>query len=363
MVAKLARVLVQYAVPVREGDWFVIRGTDLAAPLIREVVREALAVGAHPDVRVTLDGLDEIFFKHASEDQLTHVSELSRLTMEKANSRLHIISDHNLKSLSGVDPAKQALNSRAHSDLGRLFMERSASGDLRWCTTLFPTHASAQEAGMSLADYEEFVYRAMLLHADDPVESWKAQGREQQRIADLLAETRELRLLGEGTDLRLNIAGRTWINCDGVKNFPDGEVFSAPREDGVDGVVRFSYPAIEGGREVDGVQLTFAGGRVVAAEARQGEAYLKEMLDMDDGARVIGELGIGTNYAIQRFTKNMLFDEKIGGTVHLALGAAYPESGGTNQSALHWDMLVDLRDGGEIKADGRTVMQNGKWLI
>lgn len=362
-VVKLAQVLVNYSIPVRKGDWFVINSTALAAPLIREVVREAVKVGAHVDPRIAIEGLSEIYFKHASDEQLTHVSEVALLTAQKSNSRLHIMADYNLKGMSGIDPAKQALAARATAELSRLFMQRSASGDLRWCTTLYPTDASAQEAGMSLADYEEFVYGAMLLDRDDPIAAWQAQGREQQRIADALAVSREARIIGEGTDLRLGIGGRTWINCNGTNNFPDGEVFSAPVEDAVNGVVTYTYPAIFNGREVDGVRLTFEGGRAVKAEARQGEAFLNEMLNMDAGARVLGELGIGTNYGIQQFTKNMLFDEKIGGTVHLALGAAYPESGGRNESSLHWDMLVDLRRSGEVQLDGRTVMKDGKWLI
>ncbi|MBI5876140.1 MAG: aminopeptidase [Chloroflexi bacterium] len=362
-VVKLAQALVNYSIPVRKGDWFVVRATDLAAPLIREVYREAVKAGANVDVRVGIDGLDEIFFKHASDEQLTHISAVARLTAEKANSTLNIMSDYNLKSLSGIDPARQALAGRARADLSRLFMQRDASGDLRWCITLYPTNASAQEAGMSLAAYEEFVYGAMLLDSDDPVAAWQAQAREQQRLADALTTMRELRILGEGTDLHLAVTGRTWINGDGTKNFPDGEVFSAPIEDSVSGVITYTYPAIFNGREVDGVRLTFDGGRVVKAEARQGEAFLNEMLNMDAGARVLGEIGIGTNYGIQKFTKNMLFDEKIGGTVHLALGAAYAGCGGKNESSLHWDMLVDLRRNGEVQADGRTVMKDGKWLV
>jgi len=362
-VMKLAKALVNYALPVRKGDWFVINGTDLAAPLIREVYREAVAVGANVDVRVALEGLDEIFFKHASDEQLAYIGPVTQLTAEKANATLNIMSAHNLKSLSGIDPARQALAGRARAGLSRLFMQRDAAGDLRWCITLYPTNASAQEAGMSLAMYEEFVYGAMLLDADDPVAAWQAQARAQQRLADALTTMRELRILGEGTDLRLNVAGRTWINGDGTKNFPDGEVFSAPVEDSVNGVITYTYPAIFGGREVDGVRLTFAGGRAVKAEARQGEAFLNQMLDMDAGARVLGEIGIGTNNGIQQFTKNMLFDEKIGGTLHLALGAAYAQCGGKNESSLHWDMLIDLRRSGEVQADGHTVMKDGRWLV
>ncbi len=363
-VAKLAKVLVDYSIPVQAGDWFVIRATDLAALLVREVYRAALLAGAlYIDTRIGVDGLAEVMFKHGTDEQLAHVSEFERLTTDKVNSTLNIIAPHNLKALSGVDPKRQALASKARAELSKIFMQRSATRDLRWCVTLYPTNASAQEAGMSLGDYEQFVYGAMLLDNDDPIEAWQAQGREQQRIADFLSETRELRIVGKDTDLRLGIAGRKWENADGRMNFPDGEVFSAPIEDSVNGVVTYTYPAIYGGREVDGVRLTFENGRVVDARASKGEDFLNEMLNMDAGARVLGELGIGTNYGIQRFSKNMLFDEKIGGTAHLALGAGYPETGSSNESSLHWDMLVDLRDGGEIFADGRSVMKNGRWML
>ena len=363
-ILKLAKALVNYAIPVQAGDWFQIRTTDLAAPLVREVYREALLASAlHVETRIGVDGLGEIFFTHASDEQLTHISEAERLAETKVNAALSILAPHNVKSLSGVDPKRQALASRARAELSKIFMERSAAGELRWCVTQYPTHASAQEAGMSLAAYEEFVYGAMLLQAGDPVQAWQAQAQEQQRIADFLAETRDLHIVGKDTDLRMNIAGRQWVNGDGRKNFPDGEVFSAPVEDSVQGIVSYTYPAIFGGREVDGIRLTFEQGRVVNAHARTGEEFLNEMLDMDAGARVLGEVGIGTNNGIQRFTKNMLFDEKIGGTVHLALGAGYPETGSSNESSLHWDMLVDLREEGEIFADGRSVMKRGKWSV
>jgi aminopeptidase len=362
-ISKLADVLVHYSIPVRKGDWFIISSTELAAPLIREVYRAAIEVGAFVELRIAVDGLQPIFYKHANEAQLTHVSEADKLIYDKVNSTLTINAPYNLKELTGVDPKKQAMYSKARAELSKKRMERAASGDLRWCLTLYPTHASAQEAGMSLGDYTNFVYGAMLLNHDDPVAAWKAQGRKQQKIADLLTETRELRIVGPGTDVTMSIAGRKWENADGTRNFPDGEVYSAPIEDSVNGVVTYSYPAIHGGHEVEDVRLVFEKGRVIQASARKGQAFLTEMLDMDAGSRTLGEIGVGTNYGIQHFTKNMLFDEKMGGTIHLALGMAYPETGGKNVSGLHWDMLIELRQGGEVFADGRLVMKDGKWLI
>ena len=362
-IVKLAQVLVHYSIPVKAGDWFVVSGSDLAAPLIREVYREALLVGAHIETRVGIEGLAELFYKHATDAQLAYIGESEWLSIRKANSSLQIMAPHNVKSLSAVDPARQAFAGKARAEVSKVFMERAGSGDLRWCLTLLPTQAGAQEAGMSLSDYEAFVYGAMLLDRDDPVDAWKAQGREQQRMADFLSEVRELRFVAADTNLRLAVAGRKWLNDDGQKNFPGGEVFSAPLEDSVSGTVAYNFPAIMGGREIDGIRLTFERGRVVHAEARTGGEYLNEMLNMDEGARTLGEIGIGTNMGIQRFTKNMLFDEKIGGTAHFALGAAYPETGGLNVSSLHWDMLLDLRSGGEVFADGMLVMKDGKWTI
>ncbi|MBI1802560.1 MAG: aminopeptidase, partial [Chloroflexi bacterium] len=243
-VVKLAQVLVNYSVPVQSGDWFVVRGSELAAPLIREVYREALKAGAHVETRVGIEGLDEIFLKNASDEQLTHISEVERLAANKVNSTLNIMAPYNLKGLSGVDPKKQSLASKARAELFKIFMQRSAANDLRWSLTLYPTQASAQEAGMSLSEYEDFVYGAMLLDRDDPIAAWQEQGKAQQRIADFLTKTRELRIVGKDTDLRLTIAGRKWENAHGRKNFPDGEVFSAPVEDSVNGVVAYTYPAI-----------------------------------------------------------------------------------------------------------------------
>ncbi len=215
---------------------------------------------------------------------------------------------------------------------------------------------------MSLSRYEEFVFGAGLLHLDDPSAGWRELSERQQRLADMLNAKGEIRFVTpQGTDLTLGIADRTWINCDGHENFPDGEVFTGPLEDATEGTVCFSYPAVHGGREVDGIRLTFRQGRVVDATAAKGEEFLHAMLDQDDGARILGEIAIGTNYSVQQYTKNTLFDEKIGGTFHAAVGAAYPETGGRNQSALHWDMVCDLRQGGQIFVDAKAISENGRF--
>jgi aminopeptidase len=244
-----------------------------------------------------------------------------------------------------------------------IFLRRAAEQSLRWVATQLPCQAAAQEAEMSLGDYEDFVFGAGMLDCPDPAAAWRSLSERQTEVVNFLQGVRELRFLTHnGTDLRLGTAERTWINCDGHENFPDGEVFTGPVEDATEGTVCFDFPAVHGGREVQAVRLTFRAGRVVDASAAKGEEFLLRMLDQDAGARVLGEVAIGCNYAITRHTRNTLFDEKIGGTFHVALGAAYPESGGKNQSALHWDMVCDLRRGGRIEADGRLISENGRFL-
>jgi aminopeptidase len=242
-------------------------------------------------------------------------------------------------------------------------MERSAAGECRWVGTLFPTDAYAQDAEMSTPEFAAFVFSACKLGADDPAAAWRRQGAEQQRLVDWLSDKSEVHLKGPDTDLRLATGGRTWINCDGTNNFPDGEVFTGPVEDATEGHIRFSYPVVVDGREIHDVRLRFESGKVVDATASRGEPYLHETLDADPGARRLGELAFGTNFAITRFTKNILFDEKIGGTVHMALGAGYPESGSVNESAIHWDLIRDLREGGLVEVDGEPFLRDGRFLV
>src|SRR5687768_12006008 len=250
----------------------------------------------------------------------------------------------------------------ARRPLRELFLNRFAEGKLKWVGTQFPTHSAAQDAEMSLAEYEDFVFRAGLLHEADSVAAWKKLGERQQRLVDFLNGKRDYRVVSaNGTDVRMSVAGMMWINCDGHENFPDGEVFTGPVVDSVNGRIHFSFPAVHHGREVQDVRLTFKDGKVVDASASKGREFLFSMLDTDAGSRFLGECAIGTNYDITRYTRNTLFDEKIGGTVHFALGAGYPETGNKNESGLHWDMVVDLRNGGTIEIDGIKVNENGRF--
>jgi aminopeptidase len=365
IVEKLAGVLVNYSLAIEPGELLLITGSIAAEPLVREVFRLAARKGAHPVVRVALPGLDEIVLKESPEEALDYVSPLAVHDYEKADAVLTIMGGMNSQSLSGVPPARMARATRAQSDLQKEFIRRISSEppEVKWCATLFPTHSGAQDAHLSLADYEAFVYHAMLLDAPDPVAGWRKLSAQQERYCGFLQARDEIRILGEDTDLRLRTGGRTWISADGRVNFPDGEVFTGPIEDSANGHIRYSYPTVFHGREAEDVHLWFEHGVVTRWEARRGKELLDELLGMDAGARRLGEFAIGTNYAVPTFTKNILFDEKIGGTCHLALGASIPPTGGKVESALHWDMVCDLRRGGAITADGDTVLRDGQWTI
>jgi aminopeptidase len=359
---KMAEVLVHYSLEVKPGDHFVINAKTVAEPLIREVYRAGLRTGAHVTPYLSFDDFGAIRIRESNDAQLTHISKTERVLLDETTKSLHILGDQNSKNMSGANSEKMAKSSRARAELSHQMMERAAAGDLKWCVTLFPTQAQAQDAGMSLADYEDFVYCACLLDQDDPVQGWQRVAQSQQKIADRLKAYDEIHITAPGTDLTYRVGGRHWVSANGKTNFPDGEVFTGPIENSVNGTVQFTYPAIFRGTAVEGIQLTFQEGKVVKATAQRGQDFLDKMLETDDGARYVGEVAFGLNYGIQRFTHQILFDEKIGGTMHMALGAAYPETGGVNKSGLHWDMICDLH-AGSVHADGKLIYQYGRFLL
>jgi aminopeptidase len=362
-ILKLADMLVNYSVAVQPDDKVTINGPSSAAPLIYAVYEKVLQAGGLPMTRVTLTGLQEIFYKNASDAQLAYIPEPVQLDYETCDVEINIIADENTKALSRIDPARMAFRRNATAALNQLFLKRAAEGNLRWTLTLFPTQAHAQDAEMSLAEYEDFVYNACMPDLDDPVGYWQKVSTQQAKIVEWLRGKQQVHILGEETDLRLDITGRTFVNCDCKENVPDGEIFTGPVEDSAEGEVYFSYPTIYGGRQVTGVRLRFDKGKVVRASAEKNEDFLLKTLDTDEGSRYLGEFAIGTNKGIQNFTGEILFDEKIGGSFHLALGQGYPETGSTNESGLHWDMICDLRKGGEIWVDGELLYQNGNFVI
>jgi aminopeptidase len=362
-VDKLANLLVNYSIAVQPGQKVAIQGMALAEPLIRAVYAEVLKAGGHPFVQVILPGLDELFYRHASDQQLQHVPPPVRLMTETYDGLVAIMGSANTKALSNVPPAKMMLNQRAMGEITRIFMQRHASKELHWVGTLFPTNATAQDAEMGLSEFEDLVYGACLPDIDDPIGYWKRFSQWQQGLVEWLKGKKEVHIVGPDTDLRLGIEGRPFINCDGRANMPDGEVFTSPIEGSVEGHVRYTYPAVYRGREVTNVRLKLEKGRVVEAKADKGLDFLLRTLDVDEGARIPGEFAIGTNRGVTRFMRQTLFDEKIAGTFHMALGASIPESGGTNLSAVHWDMVCDLRPGGEIRVDGELLHKNGEFVV
>jgi aminopeptidase len=362
-VERVADVLVDYSVAVKAGELVEIRGSYVAEPLILAIYRRCLDIGAHPVVRPTIPAAAPLFYKHANEEQLKYVWPTDEWMTENLDVVFSIICESNTRQLSRVDPAKQVMATKARQHLFDRRMQRSADGDYRWTLTLFPTEAHAQEAEMSLAEYEDFFYGACLVGEADPIAEWRKVAERHARLIEWMKGRNEVHLEGEGTDLILEVGDRIWEPADGTSNFPDGEIFTAPKEDKTRGHITYSYPALYGGQAVAGIRLEFDGGRVVDARADQNEEFLIKTLDTDPGARVLGELGIGTNFGIDRFTGEILLDEKIGGTIHLAVGASYPETGGTNQSAVHWDMVCDLRRGGRITVDGDVLMEDGKLAV
>ena len=362
-IDKLADLLVKYSVAVRPRDHVLVTGDTQAKPLLKAVYAKVLQSGGLPMMMVSIPDADELLFRYASDEQLRHIPEPLKLIIEKYDVRISIWGEENTKALSGVDPAKMVIRNQARTELMKTFMRRSASGEFRWTSTLFPTNAFAQDAEVSLSEYEDFVYGACLPDMEDPVGYWRRFSAYQQKIVNWLKGKEQVRIVGPETDLRLSIAGRLFINCDGRYNMPDGEVFTGPLEDSVEGHVYFSYPAIYGGREVSGIRLWFEDGLVVKASAEKNENFLLKMLDTDDGSRRVGEFAIGTNEGITRFTRQILFDEKINGSFHIALGAGFPETGSKNESAIHWDMICDLRSGGEIWVDNELLYKDGKFVI
>lgn len=381
-LASLANVLVNYSTRLQPGEKVGILGPLAAEPLMVEVYRHALRAGALPELVFRSERAAEIMMREGNDDQVQHVSPLIYELMRSFDCTIGVMGDENTKALTTVDSARMTLRSRANKPVNDLNMGRLGDPDdpYRWVGTLYPTQGYAQDARMSLDEYAEFVFRACLpsvgqLPQDaqafvdpdadpaDPVTYWRAFTRWQGEVASYLAGKRALHVVGPNIDLRLSVAGRTWWSADGHVNFPDGEVFTGPVEDSVEGWVSFTYPAVFGGREVRGVRLHFEGGQVVEASAESSEEFLLEMIGMDEGSRRLGEFAIGTNPSIDRFTGNTLFDEKIKGTCHMALGRSIPGTGGVNDSGLHWDMVCDLRRDSRIYADGELVYENGEFAV
>lgn len=366
-VDKWADILVHYSLQAKEGQHAVIIGEIEALPLIEACYEKFIKAGVIVDTVMAPRSFAEIQFKYATDKQLSSTSPVTRFIAENCDLYLAIGAESNSKLLSWVDPKKQALVSRARQPILDGLLNRAAKGQARWAYTHFPTAAAAQDADMGTREYEEFIFSLGHLNSEDPVAHWISVEQKQQKMIDYLSDKKILRFQNkEGTDLEVDVSGMKWVNCCGKINFPDGEVYTGPNlnsaNGGVNGIARFSLPTLYRNTEVEKIELVFEKGKVVQANASKGESFLRAMIDQDDGAKKVGEIAIGTNYQMQKVTKNILFDEKFGGTFHLALGKGYPQTGNTNQSGLHWDMIFDLREGGTITADGERFYQNGQFI-
>jgi aminopeptidase len=362
-VVNLANILVHYSTKVQPKDRVAIIGEPVAFPLLREIYREVLGAGGFPHLHFTDTEIEYLLYHDANDDQLEYVHPFERIIYEEFEVLISLRSQTNTRHLTNIDPARQRTRAKSRMDLTKIFAERSAKKELRWVTTMFPTQAYAQDAEMSLAELEDYVYSTTYADSEDPVAEWQKIHDFQQGLVDWLVDKKQMEVTGPNVELKLAIEGRTFENSDGRHNMPSGEIFTSPVEDSVNGWIRFTYPAVSRGREVEGIELQFEEGKVVKASAKKNEAFLLGMLDTDPGARVAGEFAIGTNQRINRFIKNILFDEKIGGTIHMALGYGFPETGSKNESAIHWDMICDMRDGGQIHVDGELFYDSGEFKV
>lgn len=351
-VSELAKVLVHTSVKVQPGERVMVRADVGARPLIEEVFREIARAGGFPLLMAKWEELSRIVLLESTEEQLATPPVLDEYLFKNVAAVIVLDAPENTRALTTVDGQRRQLVAKARKPI----TEYAMAGGVRWVGCNYPTHALAQDADMSLSEYEDFLYSACLV-------DWEAARRDMARIKAAFDAGNQVRIVAPGTDLTFSIAGRPGVIASGEYNMPDGEVFYAPLEKTVEGHITYTFPAIYSGTEVAGVRLEFQGGKAVQATANKGEAFLNATLDTDSGARYLGEFGIGCNFGIQRFSRDILFDEKIGGTIHLALGAALPECQGTNDSAVHWDMICDLRQGGKLYLDGKLVQENGKWLF
>ncbi len=364
-VEKFAQILVGHSANIVAGDRVLIETTTAAEPLVKALYAAILDRGGHPHLQLEFPDQEKIFFDHANDAQLNFVPTFRKLAYDEFESRIKIHCETDLQLLSDINPARQAQRQRALAPILRAQMWRGAEKNFKWVTTLFPTEAYAQAAGMSFEDYEDFVYRACFAdeNTPDPVSQWKKFETRQAEIIEKIEGHDKVEVRGPNVDLNLSIKGRVFKNSFGLHNMPDGEIYTGPVEKSVNGWVRFSYPAIIQGRVVEGVELTFKRGKVIKATAEKNEDFLLEMLNVDEGAKYVGEFAIGTNFNIDRFIGHILFDEKIGGSFHMALGAGYPETGSVNRSIIHWDMICDLRSDSVVLVDGELVYRNGDFVI
>lgn len=362
ILKKYADLLVHYCVEIKEGDTLYVTSSTLAEPLLRELYRSAVEAGATVEMNLSIREQERILLNYAGQSQLKRVSPFHKMAMEKFDTFINIRAPFNLRETQNVNAANAKIRQEANQPVMKTYFERNATRDLRRSLCQYPTIANAQEAGMSLEEYQDFIFGACKLYEDDPIKSWKEVGEFQQHIVDYLDACENFTYRNEHFEISFNTKGRKWINSDGKTNMPSGEVYTSPVEDSVNGTIYFSYPGIYMGKEVEGVRLHVKDGYIEKWEAERGKDFLDHIFSLK-GTRRFGEAAIGTNPNIQRITKNILFDEKMGGSVHMAIGQSYLQAGGKNESSVHWDMITDMKNGGQILADGKVIYEDGTFLI
>jgi aminopeptidase len=361
MEKKYAELLIDYCLDLQKNEKLYISTTTAAIPLVSEIFRYGTQKGAIIELDLSFSDQNKIFYDHARNHQLTYVPVLKKKAMEEFDAYLAIKAPFNLMETQHIDSNKRKIRQKAFSSLNQAYYKRTADGSMKRTLCLYPTHSSAQMAGMSLDEYREFVFHACRLNEIDPTSAWLDVRKKQQKLVAFLNRAKHIRYLNKASDISFSTKGRTWINSDGRTNMPSGEVFTGPVEESVQGVVHFDYPSIYLGTEVSGITLEVKDGKVVSWKADTGGEVLDEVFSTP-GANYFGEVAIGTNYNIQRPTKNILFDEKIGGTIHMAVGQSYKQSGGKNTSTIHWDMIANMTDGGQIWVDGEQIYKDGRFL-
>jgi aminopeptidase len=364
---KLAKLAVNYSIEVKKGDRILILGPAFATEAFQAVYAEIVKAGGHPFTYANIEGCEELIYKFGSNEQLEYVDDVVLTIFKEFNGLINIFGDYNTRKLALIDPKLKAIRqgSPKNRELMTIYMKRSASGEFPWVIIPFSCNSFAQEANMDLFSYSEFVKKALYLDKEDPVKEWQKIDETQEKIASKLNEfkNKEVEVYGEDTELKFSFKDRRWMSYSGKYNLPDGEIATAPVEESINGKIRFTYPGIYQGQEIENIYLEFKEGKVVKSTASKGHELLQELLKIE-GANMIGEFAVGTNYGVTKFTKNMLFDEKMGGTLHMALGLGLEEVGGKNRSAIHWDILKNMRSPGSvIKVDGTIVYQEGNWTI
>ncbi|MFX1337149.1 MAG: aminopeptidase [Promethearchaeota archaeon] len=361
-LSKQAKLCVNYSVEVQKGESVLIQGSAETIPLMNEIYREVLRAGGHPMTNIMVPGQDFIFYKEAQDHQLDYSNPFELYYIKNFDIAVRIRGLTNTRELSNIDPKRIQRAQLAQAEFWKIFFGRQGTGELKWVVLPYPTIGMAQEASMSQEEFADLIEKTCLLHKDNPIDEWKKVSQDQQKYCNFLEKIDEIHIVGEGTDIKMSVKGRKWENCNGKKNLPDGEIFTGPVENSINGQISFSFPGIYQSREIEGIVLKFKNGKVIKGTAKKGQELLETILKIP-GAERVGELAFATNYNMKKFVKNMLFDEKIGGTIHMALGNGWPETGSENRSAIHWDCLCDMREEGQIFADGNLIYEKGKFLV